>query len=708
MKRSVTTARIVGALLALMMTLTLVMVPSHSRVTAAPGVGVVVDLVLLPASQTVNVGDIFDVTIEARCHEQRIIGVAAFLDFDPIYLEVLSITPGATLPFVLLNTFDNAAGTADYNAGKLTRPFPSGTFTVAVVTFRAKAPTDSTPISFHRGHPRVTDADFGGTSKLDEAIGATVTVAAPPDTIAPAAVTDLAVVGQTSNSVTLGWTAPGDDGNTGTASRYDLRYSTSEITAANFDWATKVPIVPAPKRAGGSESFTVTGLAPATPYWFALKTADEVPNWSDISNVVSATTVLAAPIEPPTVVTKAATNITANTATLEGDLTDLGTADSVMVSFQWGTVPGGLDRETSAMAMTVTGVFSTAIADLTPGTTYYFRAKAEGDGTAYGDEKSFTTAVLPAVAFSSATYTVGEAEGSATITVNLSSASTQEVRVNYATSDGTATAPGDYTVASGTLTFDPGVTSQSFTVTILNDDLVEGDETLNLTLSNPTNAVLGTPAVAVLTIIDDEMPEVMFDSATYMVAEDGIEAIITVVLSQATLNTVTVDYATSDGTATAPDDYTAASGTLTFAPGVTSQSFTVPITNDETAEGNETIILTLSEPSNAVLGTPDRAVLTIRDDESWLFPWSHVALIAPYPIRGRDFLTRPVDLVDVQYDGPPGGWFQVLWFDESDGTWYGFYSNFTKGNTLTHLKPGEFYYVVVSHPDTSLWTDGGW
>ncbi|MBT9143589.1 MAG: hypothetical protein DDT29_01997 [Dehalococcoidia bacterium] len=528
---------------------------------------------------------------------------------------------------------------------------------------------------------------------------------------------------------------------------------------------------------------------------------------------------LAAPIEPPTVVTKAATNITANTATLEGDLTDLGTADSVMVSFQWGTVPGGLDRETSAMAMTVTGVFSTAIADLTPGTTYYFRAKAEGDGTAYGDEKSFTTAVLPAVAFSSATYTVGEAEGSATITVNLSSASTQEVRVNYATSDGTATAPGDYTVASGTLTFDPGVTSQSFTVTILNDDLVEGDETLNLTLSNPTNAVLGTPPVAVLTIIDDEMPEVMFDSATYMVAEDGIEAIITVVLSQATLNTVTVDYATSDGTATAPDDYTAASGTLTFAPGVTSQSFTVtilddalvegnetvnltlsnptnavlgtppaavltitddempevmfdsatymvaedgieaiitvvlsqatlntvtvdyatsdgtatapddytaasgtltfapgvtsqsftvPITNDETAEGNETIILTLSEPSNAVLGTPDRAVLTIRDDESWLFPWSHVALIAPYPIRGRDFLTRPVDLVDVQYDGPPGGWFQVLWFDESDGTWYGFYSNFTKGNTLTHLKPGEFYYVVVSHPDTSLWTEGGW
>ncbi len=141
---------------------------------------------------------------------------------------------------------------------------------------------------------------------------------------------------------------------------------------------------------------------------------------------------------------------------------------------------------------------------------------------------------------------------------------------------------------------------------------------------------------------------------------------------------------------------------------MTSQSFTVPITNDGIAEGNETIILTLSEPSNAVLGTPDTAVLTIRDDESWLFRWDRVALIAPYPIRGRDFLTREVALADVRYDGPADGWFQVLWFDERNGTWYGYYSNFTHGNTLTHLYPDEFYFVVVSHPDTSLWTEGGW
>ncbi len=100
----------------------------------------------------------------------------------------------------------------------------------------------------------------------------------------------LSAPGATSNSVTLTWTAPGDDGDQGIATVYDLRYSTSLISEANFSQATQATGVPAPQIAGSAESFTVTGLDPSTTYYFAIKTADEVPNWSAISNVVSVTT----------------------------------------------------------------------------------------------------------------------------------------------------------------------------------------------------------------------------------------------------------------------------------------------------------------------------------------------------------------------------------------------------------------------------------
>ncbi len=115
------------------------------------------------------------------------------------------------------------------------------------------------------------------------------------DGIAPAPIDDLAAGTVTFSSVELTWTAPGDDGGQGTASVYDLRYHTAEITAGTWDAATPVGGVPVPQPSGTPESFTVTGLAEATPYYFALKTRDEVPNESDLSNVISRTTELDLP-----------------------------------------------------------------------------------------------------------------------------------------------------------------------------------------------------------------------------------------------------------------------------------------------------------------------------------------------------------------------------------------------------------------------------
>lgn len=225
----------------------------------------------------------------------------------------------------------------------------------------------------------------------------------------------------------------------------------------------------------------------------------------------------------------------------------------------------------------------------------------------------------PKVAFSSASYSEDENAGVATIEVSLSAESGRQVSVDYATSIGTATPGSDYTPASGTLTFNAGETTQTFTVPLLNNDLNEPSETVQLALSNPNKATLGTPSNATLTINDDDpMPTVTFDAASYVVDEDAGTATITVILSGPSGQTTAVDYATGDGTATVADgDYAAASGTLEFDVGDTSASFTVSIGDDDKSEPDETITLTLSNPDDLTLGTPSSVTLTIVDDDGF-------------------------------------------------------------------------------------------
>ncbi len=111
-----------------------------------------------------------------------------------------------------------------------------------------------------------------------------------PDTTPPAAVADLAVAAVTDTSATLDWSAPGDDGARGTASAYDLRWSTDSIDEDNWSAATSVADTPAPRRAGSAEILTVEGLSPGTDYCFALKSVDDAGNWSPISNPAGGTT----------------------------------------------------------------------------------------------------------------------------------------------------------------------------------------------------------------------------------------------------------------------------------------------------------------------------------------------------------------------------------------------------------------------------------
>jgi Fibronectin type III domain len=112
----------------------------------------------------------------------------------------------------------------------------------------------------------------------------------PQDTTPPTQVTDLRIFAVEATSVVLRWTAPGNNGTVGQAVEYDLRYSTSgPISGDTFNQATFVP-TPPPGLPGTTEQFTVSGLQPGTRYWFALRTADSVPNWSPISNVADVVT----------------------------------------------------------------------------------------------------------------------------------------------------------------------------------------------------------------------------------------------------------------------------------------------------------------------------------------------------------------------------------------------------------------------------------
>ena len=217
--------------------------------------------------------------------------------------------------------------------------------------------------------------------------------------------------------------------------------------------------------------------------------------------------------------------------------------------------------------------------------------------------------------------TVSEGAGTAVFTVALDIASGETATVEYATSDDTATAGLDYSATTGTLTFDPGDLSKTIDVTISEDSLGEGSETFTVTLSNATNASIDD-GTASGTITDNEQtPTLSIADAT---AVEGNPIEFTVSLSPVAAQDVTVGYATSDGTATSDAnhadgaDYTApsANATLTIVAGQGSATISVPTGDDQVYEPDETFTLTLSGPTNAVLGTAKTGTGTIENNDT--------------------------------------------------------------------------------------------
>lgn len=235
------------------------------------------------------------------------------------------------------------------------------------------------------------------------------------------------------------------------------------------------------------------------------------------------------------------------------------------------------------------------------------------------------------LAFSSPTYTIGEAGVQATITVTRTGGSSGTVGVSYATvAGGNATGGAacggtvDYVNTSGTLSFPDTNTSQTFNVPICSDALDELDETVNLQLTLPTGgATIGTQSTAVLTITDDDAtPSLAIASPSPAAAPETNVGSHTVTffvsLSAASGQTVTVHYQTNDGSATtANNDYVGILDTvMTFNPGETSKTIDVTVNGDFTPEPDETFTVDLSLPSAATIGTGSAGATILNDDGS--------------------------------------------------------------------------------------------
>lgn len=220
---------------------------------------------------------------------------------------------------------------------------------------------------------------------------------------------------------------------------------------------------------------------------------------------------------------------------------------------------------------------------------------------------------LPAISINN--VSANEADGKVTFTLSLDAPGSSSITVDYATANGTATAGADYTEGTGTLTFPAGETSLTLDVPITDDSETESTETFLVNLSNATNATI-SDAEGQGTILDNdqevELPNISFTETSFNEAIG--DASVTVSLTKASTETVTVDYATASGTATSGTDFTAASGTVTFAPGETSKTITVALTDDGIDETNENFMIDFSNPTNANLPNNQGSYVILDDD----------------------------------------------------------------------------------------------
>lgn len=294
-----------------------------------------------------------------------------------------------------------------------------------------------------------------------------------------------------------------------------------------------------------------------------------------------------------------------------------------------GTATNGTDYATIASPLVIpagntTGTITvnpTADATIEPNETVTLTLNA-GAGYTVGAPNSATGTIanddLPNLAINDVTANEGNAGlTNFTFTVSLSApAGAGGVTFDIATANGSATAGTDYVANTLTAqTIPAGSSTYTFTVQANGDALNEPSETFFVNVTNVVNAVV-VDGQGVGTIVnDDPLPSLSINDVTVVEGNAGtVNAVFTVTLSAASGQTVQVNHATADGTATQPSDYTNTSGTSTFTPGQTTQTVTVPVVGEIVPEANETFFVNLSGATNATIAD-NQGVGTITNDD---------------------------------------------------------------------------------------------
>jgi hypothetical protein len=220
--------------------------------------------------------------------------------------------------------------------------------------------------------------------------------------------------------------------------------------------------------------------------------------------------------------------------------------------------------------------------------------------------------------FSSATYSVNEANTTVSITVTRTGGSTGAATVNYLASNGTASSPFDYTSTSGQLSFGDGETSKTFDVTIKDDQVYESDETIELLLTGVQGASFGNPVAATLTIKENEpKPTLSISDASATEGNAGTtDLTFNLNLSGFSGLSVTVLFSTADGTAQGGSDYDPQNSSVTFGPGETTKTITVQAKGDTADEPDETFFVNLNSVVNSTADIADgQGKATIINDD---------------------------------------------------------------------------------------------
>ena len=247
------------------------------------------------------------------------------------------------------------------------------------------------------------------------------------------------------------------------------------------------------------------------------------------------------------------------------------------------------------------------------GDDYYPGVSSEDEVTVRDDDDA------PTVTLVLTPPSIGEAGGKSTVTAELDVASSEDTTVTVAVAPVGLAVANDYTLSTNTtLTIAAGETTSTGTVTITaeNNAVYEGDKQVTVSGTATNTREVSGPADETLTITeDDAAPGLSVADASVDEGDSGSATMtFTVTLTPAAVVPVTVDWTTSDGTATAGTDYTAGSGSLTFGTGEESKTFTVMVAGDEVDEPNETFTVTLTNESDATL-TDGTATGTITDDD---------------------------------------------------------------------------------------------